>query len=105
MINIIGRSCVIIQVGVVLRRTERRARYSVVDIDLILCNIDEHRPVPPLLTCPNSPQIGTQDPIFGVQSVELKDAYTDDMFSLFSLWDSNKEKINLFIKQPNKFPS
>ena len=51
------------------------------------------------------PQIGSQDPIFGVQSVELKDAYTDDMFSLFSLWDSNKEEINLFIKQPNKFPS
>ena len=49
-------------------------------------------------TGPKGPHFCNQHPTFRVQSVKVKDGYTDDMFSQ---WDSNKEEINLFIEHAN----
>ena len=63
-----------------------------------------YRPVarrhPPPPTGIKGPHFGTRGPTFRVQSVKVKDAYIDDMFSL---WDSNKQEINLFFVLPNSF--
>ena len=54
---------------------------------------------PPLpSTGPKGPHVGTQGPTFRVQSVKVKDGYIDN---IFSLWNSNKQKINLFIEHAN----
>ena len=52
-----------------------------------------HRPL-------SFPPFGFQGPTFRAQSVEVKNTYT---YHIFSLWDSNKRKINLFMKQANSF--
>ena len=56
---------------------------------------------------PHRPQRSTfwysrSNTFFRVHSVKVKDAYTDNMFSL---WDSNKQVINLLIEEANSFHS
>ena len=51
-------------------------------------------------TGPKGPHFGTQGPTFRVQSVKVKDDYVGDMFSL---WESHKQEINLFIEQAISF--
>ena len=55
-------------------------------------------PLPP--TGPKGPHFSTQGPTFSVKSVKVTDRYIDDVFSIL---DSNKQEINLFIKHANSF--
>ena len=56
--------------------------------------------VPPPPTGPNGAHFGTQGPTFRVQSVKVKDGFDD----MFSLWNSIKEEINLFIEHVQIVP-
>ena len=66
-------------IGIIIRPVARWGR-----------GVRSHPPPPP--TGPKSPHFGTQSPTFRVQSVKVKDGYIEDTFSL---WDHNKQEVNL----------
>ena len=77
-------------------------QYKAPEVDILVLKVQQapkvHISVLKVQQAPKGPHFGTQSPTFRVQSVKVKDGYIDDMFSL---WDSNKLEINLFIEHAN----